>query len=111
MLTREQEYAAAIYQQVKDVKENQSEYRSMAEKLPILIRTAGLTHALHFADSRSAATQTLIKHLAKVLKHEDDLLEASRKAQLGEYMQLTQQALAALQWYKRFAQSLLKEGA
>lgn len=108
MLTREQKYAAKIYEQVKGVKENQSEYRSMAEKLPVLIRTAGLTHALHFAETRSDAAQTLIAHLAEVLRH-DDLLEASRTAELGKYMQLTQQALAALQWYKRFAQSLLKD--
>lgn len=110
MLTREQEYAAKIYEQVRGVKENQSEYRAMAEKLPVLIRTAGLTHALHFADTRGDAAHKLVKHLADVL-HRGDLLDASRKAELGEYMQLTQQALAALQWYKRFAQSLLSDEA
>lgn len=113
MLTREQKYAAQIYEQVKNVKEKQSEYRSIAEKLPVLIRTAGLTHALHFASSRkdNYAARRLVGDLAVVLKHDDlnDLLEASRTAELGEYMQLTQQALAALQWYKRFAQSLLSD--
>ena|SRR3982074_3598281 len=108
MLTREQEYAAKIYQQVKGVKESRSEYRSMAEKLPVLIRTSGLTHALHFAETRSPIAQKLVRHLAEVLKQED-LLAASRTSELGRYMQLTQQALAALQWYKRFAQLLLKE--
>jgi CRISPR-associated protein Cmr5 len=109
MLTREQEYAAKIYEQVKGVKDNRSEYRSMAEKLPVLIRTAGLAHALHFAHDRGEGAK-LIAHLAVVLKR-DNLLEASRKVELGEYMQLTQQALAALQWYKRFAQSLLSDEA
>jgi CRISPR-associated protein Cmr5 len=109
MLTREQEYAAKIYTQVAGVEAKyQSEYRAMAEKLPVLIRTAGLAHALHFASSRSEAAKKLVNHLAEVVKR-DDILDASRKAELGEYMRLTQQALAALQWYKRFAQSLLSD--
>jgi len=47
--------------------------------------------------------------LAKTMKKDtkDALLECAREAELTEYMLLTRQALAALLWYKRFAQSLL----
>jgi CRISPR-associated protein Cmr5 len=36
-----------------------------------------------------------------------DLLEASRTAPLSAYMRLTQEALQALLWFKRYAQSVL----
>jgi CRISPR-associated protein Cmr5 len=37
----------------------------------------------------------------------DALLNTSRTAQLAEYMRLTNDVMAALLWYKRFAQSVL----
>jgi CRISPR-associated protein Cmr5 len=36
-----------------------------------------------------------------------NLFATARKAQLGEYMRLTQHTLAALLWFKRYAQSVL----
>jgi CRISPR-associated protein Cmr5 len=125
MLTREQEYAATIYGQVSNEIEpkpraSQKKYGSMAHKLPVLIRVAGLAQALQFVESRGKDEQKLLlQHLALALGFTDDegenvkkakakLLDKSRTSQLGSYMHLTQQALAALQWYKRFAQSVLK---
>ena len=37
-----------------------------------------------------------------------DLVARSREAPLPEYMRLSQQVMAALLWYKRFAQSVLE---
>ncbi|MGB9179227.1 MAG: type III-B CRISPR module-associated protein Cmr5 [Pyrinomonadaceae bacterium] len=125
MLTREQEYAATIYDQVAGEIEPkpllaQKKYGSMAHKLPVLIRVAGLAQALQFVESRGKGEQKLLlQHLALTLGFENDegenakeakakLLDESRTSQLGAYMRLTQQSLAALQWYKRFAQSVLK---
>ncbi len=127
MLTREQQYAARVFQQVTEFErqaekktEKKTKYGSMAHKLPVLIRVAGLAQALHFVESRGDDNQRLLlKHLAltldfidgegeKGLTAKEQLLESSRTSSLPTYMRLTHQALSALQWYKRFAQSVLK---
>lgn len=124
MLTREQRYAAKTYEQIANEiqprpPEEQKKYGSMAHKLPVLIRAAGLAQALQFVESRGDKQQKLLlQHLAVALDFKDDdddemptaklkLLKSIRTAELSTYMRLTQQALAALQWYKRFAQSVL----
>jgi CRISPR-associated protein Cmr5 len=47
--------------------------------------------------------------LAQTLKMRDaqQLISQSRNACLSEYLRLTHQSVAALLWYKRFAQSVL----
>jgi CRISPR-associated protein Cmr5 len=83
----------------------------MAHKLPILIRTAGLVQALEFVNSRSKkpVQLRLLEDLATTIGQgsNDAFLSHARSASPGEYMRLTQQAMAALLWYKRFAQSIL----
>lgn len=115
MRTREQRYAAEIFGQVSAVADRPAEYRSkygsMAHKLPVLIRSAGLAQALAFVEARGEDPhRDLLEHLAKVTGQasKDTLLRRSREAELGEYMRLTQAVLAALVWYKRFAQSVLE---
>ena len=112
MITRNQKYAAEIFGQVNALPiEDHKKYGSMAHKLPVLIRTAGLVQALEFVNSRGdTAQQKLLAHLAAVLGRGSErvLLEDSRKAGIADYMHLTHNALAALIWYKRFAQSVLK---
>lgn len=109
--TRDQHYAAAVYACVGVVaKADKAAYGSMAHKLPVLIRTAGLAQALSFVDARSQNGQkNLLKDLAQVMGFAEPvfLLERSREAGLREYMRLTREALTALLWFKRFAQSLL----
>ena|SRR5216683_8174214 len=115
MQTRDQKYAAIIYAQVCKVREDHqadyTQYGAMAHKLPILIRTAGLTQALEFVNSRSkkAVQKQLLTDLAITIERNDapSLLSLSRNAELSEYIRLTQQIMAALLWYKRFAQSVL----
>jgi len=116
VLTRDQQYAATAYDQVNRVKTKEVEaanykpYGAMAHKLPILIRTAGLAQALEFVNSRGKPVQKqLLKDLAVTVGQKDieALLSYSRSAPLSEYMRLTQQTMAALLWYKRFAQSIL----
>ena len=127
MLTREQDYAAKVYEQITNEFATKppnaaKKYGSMAHKLPVLIRAAGLAQALQFVDSRGSEDQKLLlQHLALTLgfldgdgnveKATTKLLDSSRTSQLGPYMLLTQKSLAALQWYKRFAQSVLKVDA
>lgn len=111
MRTRSQEYAAKIFEQVMQVGEDErKKYGSLAHRLPVLIRTAGLAQALAFVDARHrGAGERLLEDIAAVvqLEKKEKLLERSRKAELAEYMRLTHNVLAALVWYKRFAQSVL----
>lgn len=126
--TRDQRYATAIFQQVEKVDQetkskigNDKTYRdaygSMAHKLPVLIRTAGLAQALAFVQARGKKIPApdgrtphhdLLTHLSQVVRNgKEDLCTQSRIADLSEYMHLTHESLAALLWFKRFAQSVL----
>jgi CRISPR-associated protein Cmr5 len=113
MQTIDQQYADTVRQQVLEIQldPNYRKYGAMAHKLPVLIYTAGLLQALEFVCSRGEPIQKrLIEHLALTIGQSDApaLMKAVREADLSGYMRLTRQVLAALLWYKRFAQSILK---
>jgi len=117
MRTRDRQYAAAIFQQIeRDIepqsRSHQKKYGSMAHKLPVLIRTAGLAQGLAFVESRGIEEhKLLLDHIAQVVGLTDraKLAECSRTTvKLVDYMHLTRNVLKALTWYKRFAQSVLK---
>lgn len=117
----EQKFASKIYEQVtgyKNMEENkkiQDRYGSMAYKLPILVRSAGLAQALSFIESKSKGDVKhpythLLNHLAEVVIENpkgSDFAKQSRNANLQEYMYLTRRTMLALKWYKRFAESVL----
>ena len=115
--TREQRQADGVFRLVQRVQTQKDSayakaYGSMAHKLPVLIRTAGLVQALEFVAARPDSQQPqkdLLNDLALVLMypHAQALCQASHTVPLGSYMRLTQEALAALLWFKRFAQSVL----
>lgn len=125
MQTRDQRLAFAIYERVLAFdtpnlsKKQRKQYGSMAHKLPILIRTAGLSQALAFVEARHREKDgkippqlKLLRDLEQVLLKEkmlegSNLFAVARKAELGEYMCLTQHTMAALLWFKRYAQSVL----
>jgi CRISPR-associated protein Cmr5 len=112
--TRDQKYATKVYEQVSNLQYDEVQkrkYGSMAHKLPVLIRTAGLAQALAFVHARgNDEQQQLLGHLAETLNQEnvEKLLRKVREADVSEYIHLTNEAMAALLWYKRFAQSVLK---
>lgn len=116
MQTREQKYAAkgfnyvsARFREYPEGDKRRTEYGSMAHKLPVLIRTAGLAQALSFVETRKKESHlALLDDLASTLEQDrKGLLERSRQADLDEYMLLTRYALDALLWFKRYAQSVL----
>ncbi len=114
MQTRDQKYAATVYEQVTKIKKEEEKhykrYGAMAHKLPVLIRTAGLAQALEFVNSRGKKEQKqLLNDLAITIEQQDTsaLLNRARRSELSAYIRLTQQVMAALLWYKRFAQSVL----
>lgn len=117
--TRDQRYAEIIFGQVtghlnRDKRE-QKEYESLAKHLPSLVKKAGLAQALSFAEGqarREAGGKQLLDDMKaainKIGGRRIDLLERSHKAELSEYLWLTQQVMTALHWYRRFAQSVLE---
>lgn len=112
MTTLSQKYANDVYKRVCEFKDNpnKKEYGSMAHKLPVLVRQAGLMQALTFVDTRGKdAQKKLLSDLALTLEKNNAqaLLSECRSAELANYMWLTRQTLAALEWYKRFAESVL----
>lgn len=120
-MTREQRYARAVYHQIKPLidkpEQERKAYGSLAHKLPVLIRASGLAQALAFVRARNkegTPQQRLLADLEAVLRTNgvlagsDDLVTRSREADFEEYMRLTEAALQALLWFKRFAQSELK---
>jgi CRISPR-associated protein Cmr5 len=133
MQTRSQRYASVVHKQVSDIAEKydsdekdkekdkekarfKQQYGSMAQKLPVLIQTSGLAQALEFVNTRDKQDGKerekphllLLHHIAEVVgMSSQELLDTSRTAELSTYMHLTQQVLASLLWYKRFAKSVL----
>lgn len=117
MQTRNQLYATSILKQVNTIKEKYSanndykKYGAMSHRLPILIRTAGLAQALAFVHSRKKAYyMDLLTDIQAVVTPdlaEGTLLTKVQQVDLTEYLNLTRRVLAALVWYKRYAQSVL----
>jgi len=117
MRTREQKYASDVFTRVTAFgerfpkgKQERNQYGSMAHKLPILVRTAGLAQALAFVAARGdMAHRQLLLDLAVTVGYNDveRFLEQSRTLAFPQYMRLSQKVMAALLWYKRFAQSVL----
>lgn len=124
--TREQEYAAKIYDQVEKVKDKpkqfRDEYKTSAKNLAFLIRSAGLVQALYFTQTRNKASDLLIKNLVVIIEKPTeplienqletltkDFLVKVRTKPITEYMLLTEKCLLALKWYKRFVDIHLKD--
>ena len=111
MKTLQQKYAKAAYEKVKKHKgkDYSKKYGAMALKLPILIHTAGLAQALAFVQSRGKPFDYLLEDLAAVVGKKDasELVARSRDAKLEEYVYLTKKTMTALEWFKRYAQSIL----
>jgi CRISPR-associated protein Cmr5 len=114
MQTRDQKYAVDVFGRVSKAHEKGKEfydnYGAMADKLPVLIRTAGLAQALAFVEARGKEPHhRLLSDLAETVGKKDILilLSEARSAHLSDYIHLTQQVMDALLWYKRFAQSVL----
>jgi CRISPR-associated protein Cmr5 len=95
-------------------------YGTLALKLPALVRTAGLCQAVHFVHSRAKGDAKkcpemhILGHLAKQLKRVDPTIEdadslckSARTAGMREYLHLTREAIATLQWYARLSKSVL----
>lgn len=114
LTTRDQKYAAVIYEQVVKVSaKDKDDYGRLANHLPVLVKKAGLAQALSFAEAKAESGDLqLLNDLQQAIRQISDqsnldLRSESLTAALPKYLWLTQQVMTALHWYKRFAQSVL----
>ncbi|MCS7080888.1 MAG: type III-B CRISPR module-associated protein Cmr5 [Chloracidobacterium sp.] len=113
MQTRDQRYARHAYERItalREAKLDHKRYGVLALKLPALIRTAGLAQATAFVEARGKAEgKQLLKDLAETLgfREWNAFGREIRESNVMTYLSLTRRTLAALVWYKRFAQSVL----
>jgi CRISPR-associated protein Cmr5 len=119
IVSRDQKFAKDVFERVSAFKQQNEQspkkvkqYGSMSHKLPVMIRKAGLAQALAFVEAKGKkreAYRLLLADLEQSLALQGGkrLVAQSREVNLDEYMFLTQNALAALLWFKRYAQSVL----
>lgn len=90
-------------------------YATIAHRLPLMVRRAGLSSALLFVGSRKNEHQhLLLTHLAAQLKEAnlcdgtiDGLLKTARDADLWQLERLTAEAERCLLWTKRLTVTVL----
>jgi CRISPR-associated protein Cmr5 len=114
--------AAQAAQDVREAKNSakESDYRSLIEGLPAMILTNGLGQTCAYLLSRAEGDHQkvellLYRHLESWIQHRipqlqgpDGLLLALINADVGTYRRAQAEALAYVQWLKRFAQAQLQ---
>ncbi len=114
--TIEQERAAQAWEDVADVSAGQrKEYRSRVLSAAALIQTNGLAQMLAFLRTKKGADNQLADQLSSWVKDQlypdkptrpaDDLDKILRDHNSDTLRLATREALAYLQWLRRFAQS------
>ena len=107
----------------------ESEYRSLCESLPILLRTAGLTRTITFLEAKKKADRSgqsnkqgvLLDHLSQQLLAMDvysnpkqrilelPRLVTSKDLSTPDYRHISSLAFRVAYWHKRLAQALLRQ--
>lgn len=116
MTTIQQQLASKAHTCILEITDDgeKKKYGTMAHKLPILIRTAGLAQALAFVEARgSTAQHKLLDHIAQTIDvagidNRGTLTQTCREAPLQQYIFLTRRVMDALVWFKRFTESVLR---
>jgi len=114
MQTRQQQRAADAYARVNAMlgQAKQKDYGRLCLHLPALIHQCGLCQTVAFLqakpkDKAESAHFKVLADLAGVMKTQN-LPQAARDGQLGEYLQLSREAMRSAEWMKRYAEAVLK---
>ena len=116
MPTKEQTRAKQIYALIVQAEQlpNKAAYGRLCLRLPFLIRANGLCQTLAFLESKTKNEKPefgqLIIDLAKVASGKTGIeyCGSARSAPTDVYMLMTREALACAQWFKRYAEAVLK---
>lgn len=112
--TLQQQRAASAWQMIEQVpKAEQGKYGSLVRGLPALIQSDGLGQTLAFLlakgkgskNAHQLAYDQLSAWVTKQLDAKERLLDFILKADTATYRRATTEALAYLQWIKRFAEA------
>jgi len=106
--TRTQQMARCAYQRVEERRgEGFDEYQTFVKSFPTLIHSSGLAQALAYANSKNDHGKRVVKDLAEVLSlSKSNLEDAALESDAPTYLRLSQQALEAGTWLKRYADVL-----
>ncbi len=116
-MTRDQERAQAAYKAITSVRNDKKKYGIQCLKLPALIQQCGLCQTTAFFRAKAKNDKnsyffSLLKDLAHAmnanLNGNQTLDDKVRTADIGEYLHLTREALACAQWFKRYAEAILR---
>ena len=119
----EQQRAAQAASDIREAKQrsDSGEYRSLVEGLPAMIQANGLGQTCAYLLSRAEGNEKSVEfllygHLERWVQRQipqllqGGLLAALTNADVGTYRRAQIEALAYLQWLKRFAQAELPRG-
>lgn len=116
--TVEQRRAKAAWEAVEDVVRNHrryaNDYGSTIKRVPMMILTNGLGQALAFLKAKGKGGdnehEAVFKHISEWvtadMKWENDLLMEIRERSSHDYRRATTEALAYINWLKRFAEAV-----
>jgi CRISPR-associated protein Cmr5 len=115
MKTKEQKRAVAAHAAVKGMENNPlaKEYSQICLDLPFLILKNGLCQTVAYYEAKGCKKKQyeyLLRDMAKVCAEQTGpaYAESVRNAEVAEYQHMTHEALACAQWFKRYAEAVLK---
>ena len=118
-MTRQQRWAKLALERVRDHKGkgSESKYKTLCMKMPALLKQSGLVQSLAFMRARDDIGKVFCDELATtygLLATNDKsagevLQDQAQNAELPVYLVLSRDLIEVSVWFRRFAQSELKE--
>lgn len=117
MGTRSQQYAKSTYDVVVAIKDTgiAKKYGALCYRFPLIVKDCGLAAAFGFLAAKGKGDEAkpetrLLGHYAQLLgfQNGDTLRTEVVNADLTQYRQLTYKTLALAEWFKRYAEGVLK---
>lgn len=119
MRTRSQQYAAQVYEQLNSLQQlqrkEQKKYGALCHRFPLIVRENGLAAAFGFLAAKAGTNPNspenlLLEHYRQILEFENSAAMQQKVvgAELPEYRRLTLQVLKLAEWFKRYAEGVLK---
>jgi CRISPR-associated protein Cmr5 len=111
MITRDQRRAQAAFDRIKGAQREDwaEDYGRQCLHLPALIHQCGLCQTLTFLEAKEAK-KPWFKRLREDVIGVAGLESTAhvRDMDVSEYQRLTRETLACVQWFKRYAEAILK---
>lgn len=122
-MTRQQKWAHEALKRVQKhqgAEASESKYRTLCLKMPSLLKQSGLVQSMAFIRARDEIGKTFCDELAEVYgasladgkgRTGEELQQQAQTAQLSAYLILSRDLIEVSVWFRRFAQSELKDAS